>query len=265
MFGIPSFRNGNLAALVVSLGEFGLILALPLWLQFALGFEAVQTGLILLALALGSFVASGFAGALSGKVAPVTVVRAGILAEIIGVTWVGLVIGTDASWVPLVGGLFIYGFGVGLATAQLTGVVLADVPIEESGQASGTQSTSRQLGAALGIAILGTILFTTTAASLSTRLDDRGIAADQRDQVVSAVVDSAGGAIAGLAASPQTAPLADDAKAALSDGTRYASFAAAGFLSLGLLVTLTLRGRRAENEEGEESEENTADTTASPA
>ena len=164
LFRIPSFRNGNIAAMVVSLGEFGIILALPLWLQFVLGFEAVQTGLILLALAIGSFVASGLAGALSGRVSPVWIVRAGLVAEIIGVTAIAFVISPDASWVPLIPALFVYGLGVGLATAQLTGVVLADVPVAEGGQASGTQSTSRQLGAALGIAILGTILFTSTAA-----------------------------------------------------------------------------------------------------
>jgi MFS family permease len=226
--------------MVVSLGEFGLILALPLWLQFVLGFEAVQTGLILLALAIGSFAASGLAGALSGRVAPVRIVRVGILAEIIGVAAVGFVIAPDASWIPLVPALFVYGFGVGLATAQLTGVVLVDVPPAEGGQASGTQSTARQLGAALGIAVLGTILFATTAADLTARLDDRRVPAAQRDQVVSAVVDSAGGAIAGLTESPQTADLADDAKAAFSDGTKYASYAAAGFLVLGLLATFSL-------------------------
>jgi multisubunit Na+/H+ antiporter MnhG subunit len=59
---IPSFRNGNIAALIVSLGEFGLILSLPLWLQNVLGYDALQSGLIILALAIGSFVASGFAG-----------------------------------------------------------------------------------------------------------------------------------------------------------------------------------------------------------
>ncbi|MFH8251385.1 DHA2 family efflux MFS transporter permease subunit [Microbacterium sp. B2969] len=248
LFRIPSFRNGNIAALIVSLGEFGLILALPLWLQFVLGFDALQTGFILLSLAIGSFVASGFAGAFSGRVAPVWIVRAGIVAEIIGIVGVGLAIAPDASWVPLVPALFVYGFGVGLATAQLTGVVLVDVPAAEGGQASGTQSTSRQLGAALGIAILGTILFSTTSAVLDAKLDDRGLTADQRDQVVSAVVDSAGGAIAGLAESPQTEALADDAKAAFSQGTQYATFAAAGFLVLGLAATLSLgSGRRSEN------------------
>lgn len=240
LFAIPSFRNGNVAAMVVSLGEFGIILALPLWLQFALGFEAVQTGLVLLALAIGSFMASGFAGAMSSRLSPVWIVRAGLIAEIVGVAGVGVVVGPDAAWGWLLPALFVYGFGVGLATAQLTGVVLADVPVAEGGQASGTQSTARQVGAALGIAILGTILFSTTADSLSARLDDRGVPAAQRDQVVSAVVDSAGGAIAGLEASASTADIATDAKAALSEGTKYASFAAAGFLALGFAATLSL-------------------------
>ncbi len=246
LFRIGSFRNGNIAAAVVSLGEFGIILALPLWLQFVVGFDALQTGLLLLALAIGSFVASGVAGALSGKVAPVWVVRGGLLAEIVGVAGVALTIGPDAAWGPLIPFLFVYGLGVGLATAQLTGVVLADVPPAASGQASGTQSTSRQLGAALGVAILGTVLFSTTAGVLAGSLDDRGLPAAQRDQVVSQVVDSAGAAIAGLGRSPATQDVAADARAAFSDGTRAAAFTAAGFLTLGLVSTVALGRRREE-------------------
>ncbi|CAH0155633.1 Antiseptic resistance protein [Microbacterium sp. Bi128] len=255
LFRIASFRNGNIAAAVVSLGEFGIILALPLWLQFVVGFDALQTGLLLLALAIGSCVASGIAGALSGKVAPVWIVRGGLLAEIIGVAGVAVTIGPVAAWGPLIPFLFVYGIGVGLATAQLTGVVLAEVPPSESGAASGTQSTSRQLGAALGVAILGTVLFSTTSSVLTSALDDRDLPAEQRDQVVSQVVDSAGAAILGLEQSPQTQDIAADARAAFSDGTRAAAFTAAGFLALGLASTLTLgaaasstgeRGRRRE-------------------
>lgn len=247
LFSITSFRNGNIAAAVVSLGEFGIILALPLWLQFVLGFDALQTGLLLLSLAGGSFLASGIAGATSGRIAPVWIVRIGLLAEIVGVAGVGLAIGPDASWVPLIPLLFVYGVGVGLATAQLTGVVLADVPVADSGAASGTQSTSRQLGAALGVAILGTVLFTSTAGILAASLDDQGVPAAQRDQVVSSVVDSAGAAISGLAANPETADAADAAREAFSDGTRYAAWTAAGFLALGLLATVSLGGAAAQS------------------
>lgn len=249
LFSIATFRTGNIAALVVALGEFGIILSLPLWLQFVLGFDALQTGLILIALAAGSFVASGFAGASSGKVSAVLIVRAGLVAEIVGVVAAGVVVGADAgtqsAWLWLLPALFVYGFGVGLATAQLTGVILQDVPVELSGQGSGTQSTARQVGSALGIAILGTVLFTGTAGILSSSLDDRGLPAQERDQIVSAVVDSSGGAIAGLAANPATAPIAADAKAAFSDATRLSAFTAGGFLVVGLVATIPLgRGRR---------------------
>ncbi len=249
LFSIATFRSGNVAALVVALGEFGIILSLPLWLQFVLGFDALQTGLVLVALAVGSFVASGIAGASSGKISPVLVVRAGLAAEIVGVVLVGIVVGLDAgtqtAWGWLLPALFIYGLGVGLATAQLTGVILQDVPVQLSGQGSGTQSTARQVGSALGIAILGTVLFSGTAGLLSTSLDDQGMPAAQRDQVVSAVVDSSGSAIAGLAADPSTAAVADAAKQAFSEATRLAAFTAAGFLVVGLIATIPLgRARR---------------------
>lgn len=252
LFSIATFRSGNIAALVVALGEFGIILSLPLWLQFVLGFDALQTGLILIALAAGSFVASGFAGASSGKISAVLIVRAGLVAEIVGVVAAGLVVGWDAgtqsAWLWLLPALFVYGFGVGLATAQLTGVILQDVPVELSGQGSGTQSTARQVGSALGIAILGTVLFTGTAGILSSSLDDRGLPAQERDQIVSAVVDSSGGAIAVLAANPATAPIAADAKAAFSDATRLSAFTAGGFLVVGLLATIPLGRERRRDE-----------------
>ncbi|MEV8267915.1 DHA2 family efflux MFS transporter permease subunit [Microbacterium sp. NPDC076911] len=257
LFSIGSFRNGNIAALVVSLGEFGIILSLPLWLQFVLGFDALQTGFILLALAGGSFVASGFAGALSGRMRPVIIVRGGIVAEIVGIVWIGIIVAPDAAWGWLVPALFVYGFGVGLATAQLTGVVLQDVPVELSGQGSGTQSTARQVGAALGIAILGTVLFTTTANSLAAKLDDRGISSEQGDAVVSTVVDSAGAAIAGLEADPETEEIGEDAAAAFSLGTQLSAFTAAGFLTVGLLATVSLGATKRPEEDAIETSSKT--------
>ncbi|MBX9718009.1 MAG: DHA2 family efflux MFS transporter permease subunit [Microbacteriaceae bacterium] len=251
---IGSFRNGNVAALIVSMGEFGIILSLPLWLQNVLGYDALQTGTILLALAGGSFLASGVGGSLSGRVSAVATVRAGIAAEIVGLVLIGLVIAVDTPWWSVALGLLVYGVGVGLATAQLTGVVLQDVPVQASGQASGTQSTARQIGSALGIAVLGTVLFTSLGSALDSQLDAAGLPPEAREGIVSAVVDSAGSAIPGLdAESPEVAA---EARQAFSDATRFAAFTAAGFLAIGLLATLRLgapvpgaaTGRRSEDE-----------------
>ncbi|MET0783451.1 MAG: MFS transporter [Leifsonia flava] len=261
LFRLTSFRNGNIAALIVSLGEFGIILSLPLWMQNVLGYDALQTGYVLLALAIGSFGASGAAGAFGHRFAPVWIVRAGILFEIIGLVLVALVISSDTPWWQIVIGLFVYGFGVGLATAQLTGVVLVDVPVEQSGQASGTQSTARQFGSALGIAVLGTVLFTSLGSTLDTTLESTIPDAAAREQVVDLVVDSSGSAIPAL--EEKSPEAADAARDAFSDATRYAAFTAAGFLALGLLTTISLgSGRPREDEETGTPE---PDTTAAPA
>src|SRR5262249_45121040 len=63
-----------------------------------------------------------------------------------------------SSW-ALVPGLAIAGAGLGLLVVPLVNVVLAAVPADEAGEASGVFSTSQQLGGALGVAILGTIFF----------------------------------------------------------------------------------------------------------
>ncbi len=241
LFRITSFRNGNIAAMIVSLGEFGLLFALPLWFQNVRGYSAFETGLALLPLATGSFVASGVAALLARRRGPALVVRLGILAETVGIALVGVVISPTSAWWVSVPFLFVYGLGVGLATAQLTGVVLAEVPVDRGGQASGTQSTTRQVGSALGIAVLGTLLFTSLAADLTGRLEQRaGLPPAQAEQVARAVRDSAGAAISGLAAQPGGQLLAQAARDSFTRATRWTAFGAAGFLALGLLSTVGL-------------------------
>lgn len=127
LLAIPSFRNGNIAAALVSLGEFGLLFALPPWFQNVLGYTAFETGLSLLPLAVGSFVASGIAVAISSRSSPVAAVRLGVLLEILGIAAIGVLARSDSAWWITVVPLFAYGMGVGLATAQLTGVALGRV------------------------------------------------------------------------------------------------------------------------------------------
>ncbi|HEX7323706.1 MAG TPA: MFS transporter [Mycobacterium sp.] len=248
LFRIASFRNGNIASSIVSLGEFGLLFALPLWFQNVQGYTAFEAGLALLPLAVGSFAASGLTTWLVAHLPAVSIVRIGIAAELAGVAGIGLVVRTGGAWWETVPPLFVYGLGVGLATAQLTGVVLADVPVQQSGQGSATQSTSRQLGSALGIAILGTVLFAGLGGILSGKLDSTDLPAAEQTKLVTAVTSSAGAAIPGLAESPLTAHVALLARDAFTESVRYTAFTAAGFLAAGLLATRTLSpGKRRED------------------
>lgn len=256
LFAIPSFARGNLTALTVSLGEFGLILSLPIWFQNVLGLDALHAGLALVPLAIGSFVASGSISALSRRLPAVRLVQLGLSLEILAVGSLALVIRPDTStWVTSVI-LFFYGIGVGFATAQLTQVVLADVPVERSGQAASTQSTARQIGSALGIAILGTALFTTLTQSTQNQVASLVADNPQLQNAVDAVTESSGGTIAALAADPQTAAIADAARSALTSGVSWAGWIAAAVLLVGLLTSLRLHPQATDTESGE------ADATA---
>ena len=247
LFKISSFANGNVTALVVSLGEFGLILSLPLWFQNVAGMSAFEAGLGLLPLAIGSFLASGAISGLSKRLSGLALVRIGLVLEIVGLGALVFVITPESNAWTTAPFLFIYGIGVGFATAQLTSVILIDVPIDQSGQASGTQSTSRQLGSAMGIAILGTILFSTLKNGTEQRLADEIAANPQVANLVDAIDASAGGTIAQLAANPATQPIAQAASEAMTQGVVFAAAAGTLALVIGLFTSLRIKSSRADH------------------
>ncbi|MFE1363011.1 DHA2 family efflux MFS transporter permease subunit [Streptomyces anulatus] len=240
LFSIASFRSGNVATLIIGIGEFGVVAILPLWLQFTLGYSALQAGLALVPVAIGSFVASGASFGMAAKVAPLGQLRVGLALEVVGLAGIGLIAAPDSSWWSVSLVLFLYGIGVGFATAQVTNVVLNDIPEAGSGQASGIQSAFRQLGSALGIAALTTVFFTTLSTRLNDRLTDGGLPTGEAGRLTGAVTDSAGAAIGPLAANPQTVSVADAARAAMTDGVVLGGYVAAGFVLLGLIASFLI-------------------------
>ena len=247
LFGIRSFRYGALAALIVALGEFGMLFALPLVLQGAMGYDALGTGWLILTLALGTFFASGLVPRLTQLWGQTNVVRVGLGLEAVAIGGLALAL-PGAAW-RLGALLFAYGVGVGLATAQLTAVILSEVPVARSGEASGLQTTIRQLGSALGVALLGGMLITSLTSGTREALADSTLPGPAREQVVQVVRQSVGAAIPGLKANPATAPAAGQAAEALVHAAKITTGTASGALFVGLLATLLLRQRRADEDE----------------
>ncbi|WP_086779965.1 MFS transporter [Streptomyces griseus] len=238
LFSIRSFRNGNFVTLMVGLGEFGIIAVLPLWMQFALGYSAFEAGLALVALAVGSFAASGASFPMAATVPALAQVRIGLVLEAAGLTTLALIASTDSSWWLIALALFVYGIGVGFATAQVTNIVLVDVPERSGGQASGIQSAARELGSALGIALLTTLFFSTLAAGMTDRLTRDGVTTDEAERLGGVVTDSAGSVIETLAAEPRTASAAEAAREAMAAGVQLSGYVCAGLLLLALAATL---------------------------
>lgn len=239
LFRIRSFGAGNVVALVVSLGEFGILFAIPLFLQAVRGYDALQTGVILLALAIGSFTASGMGAPLSQRFGPVRVLQLGMALEAVGIFLVGIAMSTTVTGWQLAPWLFIYGAGVGFATAQLTGVILSEVPVSESGQASAVQSTSRQVGAAIGTAVIGAMLVLGLG-SVTAHLEDLGVPTAEAEQVSNLVQTTAGQAIPALGAEPDGAVLVQGASEGFVEAITLVSWVAGGFVVFGLLASLLL-------------------------
>jgi EmrB/QacA subfamily drug resistance transporter len=251
LFTIPTFSAGVVAALIVAFGEFGLLFTLPLLLQGTLGYTALQTGWVIVALALGTFLISGALPRISQFVAQRTVVQVGLGLEAAAVAALALTISMDVAAWQLCACLFVYGLGVGMATAQLTSLLLHDVPVDESGQASGLQSSVRQLGSALGVAVLGGFLIGSLGRTTEANLTALGLPAATVDSVTSAVTDSAGTAIAGLQAQPALSAVADAASEAMIHASRFTTGLAALALVVGLLATFRLPRTALVTREGE--------------
>ncbi|MCM3660649.1 DHA2 family efflux MFS transporter permease subunit [Georgenia satyanarayanai] len=243
LFAIPTFRWGNTAAMAVAVGEFGIIFVLPLFLVNALGLSTMGAGLVLAAMALGAFVSGASARHLAARVGAPQVVVIGLVLELVGVAGVALLTSATVSPWLVAAALVVYGVGLGLASAQLTGTTLGEVPPEESGQGSATQSTVRQVGSALGTAVVGAALAVMLSTTVPSALEDVGLPAAQSTQLAEATSASAGNLISGLRAQGTSSDLGaqgpevvDALATGFADATRGALGVAGAFLLLGLVA-----------------------------
>ena len=153
-----TYRYGLLTGLILSMGQFGLIFVLPVFLQNGRHISPWHNGLWVLPSGLFVIVGAQLGGRLINRFGTIQVVRAGLVLYEIGLLIMLHEISLHMTVWQLLPGLALYGTGIGFALAQLTNVVLSEIPSEGSGVASGANTTVRQVGSALGVAVIGSIL-----------------------------------------------------------------------------------------------------------
>ena len=248
LFRFTSFRRGSSVLLIATMGQAGLFFTLPLFCQIALGFDTLDTGWAFASLAVGSVVSA----ALAPKLAPRFGLRALIIGgmALAGVTLLALALFLDPSmgFAGMLPWLFGYGLGIGMATAQLTSVILSEIPTRESGQGSALQSTARQLGSSLGTAVLGTILAVVLTSQVTAALSGVEGLPEQAVNPLADVVAESGGtviltirdaqaaeAFTGTPQEPFVQPVIDASIAGYTDATRIT-------LAVGALIILVGAG-----------------------
>jgi len=150
------FSTANAVMLALGFALFGAVYFLTLYMQNVQGYSAIETGVRSLPLTLMIVVFAPISGRFSGKIGPRLFVVGGLLLcalAMVGLS--GLTAGSDygAMWPWLV----VFGIGSALAMPVLAATIVANADEAKAGVASGVLNTSRQLGTALGVAVLGSI------------------------------------------------------------------------------------------------------------
>jgi EmrB/QacA subfamily drug resistance transporter len=167
LFRSRGFTWGTILAIVVSFAMFGLLFNIPQYLQAVLGTDSLGTGLRLLPMAVGLVVGIQGASRLTSRTGPKTVAALGFTAVA-----AGLLIGTqtrsDSPYGLAAGWIAVFGVGLGLTMSTATVAALSTVPKERSGAGSALIMALRQLGSAIGVAVLGSLANSIYRAHLDT-------------------------------------------------------------------------------------------------
>lgn len=155
------FKLGITSQMLQNIALGGLMIALPIYLQMVLEYNALQTGLTIAPLSLTMFVSALLAGKQAAKHRPAAVIRLGEGLLTVGVLLLlSIVPRADAGW-PLVVPLIIAGAGLGLLVSQLNNYTLSPISDERVSEAAGVNSAAGSFGLSFGLAFAGAIMLAT--------------------------------------------------------------------------------------------------------
>ncbi|WP_439946090.1 MFS transporter [Streptomyces sp. BBFR109] len=157
LFRSRAFSGINAASLLMFLGMFGSIFLLSQYMQGVLGYSPTDAGLRMLPWTGMPMLVAPIAGILSDRVGGRPVVAAGLFLQAAGLGYLAYVVTTDVSYGVQLPGLIISGVGMALYFAPAANLVMSSVRPEQQGIASGANNALREVGGALGIAVMASI------------------------------------------------------------------------------------------------------------
>ena len=215
---------------------FGTLFLFSQYMQSVMGYTAFQSGVRYLPLAATLLVVSPQSAKLAARFGSKVVVAAG-LAIVAGGLLLILRMGTDSGYGAVALSLVVLAAGMGLTMAPATESIMGSLPPAQAGVGSAVNDTSREVGGALGVAVLGSVLSSVYGSRMIGLLAGAHLPADAQRVAGHSVTGAV--AVADQIGGPQGRALADAAKAAFVDGLHTTCFVAAGFAMAGALIALT--------------------------
>ncbi|MER6851368.1 MFS transporter [Streptomyces flaveolus] len=157
LFRSRAFAGINAASLLMFLGMFGSIFLLSQYMQGVLGYSPTEAGLRMLPWTGMPMLVAPIAGILSDRIGGRPVVATGLFLQAAGLGYLASVITADATYAAQLPGLIISGIGMALFFAPASALVMSSVLSKEQGIASGANNALREVGGALGIAVMASI------------------------------------------------------------------------------------------------------------
>ncbi|MHA6760641.1 DHA2 family efflux MFS transporter permease subunit [Streptacidiphilus sp. PAMC 29251] len=157
LFRNRAFAAVNGASLLMSMGMFGSIFLLSQWLQTAQGYSPMEAGVRMLPWTAMPMVVAPLAGMLADRIGGRIIIAAGLALQAAGLVWFALIIAAHVDYSAQIPPLVLSGTGMALFFAPVTTVLMGSVKPEEQGVASGANNALREIGGALGIAVLASV------------------------------------------------------------------------------------------------------------
>jgi EmrB/QacA subfamily drug resistance transporter len=154
LFGSRSFSVANVASFAFTLGMFGSVFLLAQYLQIVDGYSPLQAGIRTLPWTAAPMIVAPIAGLLAPRVGVRVLLSTGLTLQALGLTWLAMAVSVSTPYADLVPGFILAGIGMGLTFAPSATAVLADMAPADHATASSTNSTIREIGVALGVAVL---------------------------------------------------------------------------------------------------------------
>jgi EmrB/QacA subfamily drug resistance transporter len=152
-----TFASANAVSFFMYAGLFGALFLMSQFLQTCLGYSPLEAGVRLLPWAGPPMIIAPIAGALADRYGNRPLMAFGLALQAIGLAWVALIASPGLSYAQLGLALTIAGTGTSFCFPTVANAIMGSVPLEEAGVASGTNSTLRELGGVLGVAVLATV------------------------------------------------------------------------------------------------------------
>ena len=194
------FSMGLGILVLLALGQFGTFLVLPIFLENVLGLNALQVGLALLSISVSLFVFGSISGFLARRINVKWIAFTGITILGVGSALLISSLSITTTVASLIPALIVFGVGFGLGFSQLNNIIISSAPDEMTGEASALSMTVRQVGFAIGIALVGALLAGSLAANVQRNVAaDSSIPSAQKQGVISSLgsVNIEGGDIFG--------------------------------------------------------------------